>query len=189
MDDETNYTTGLAHLILCGTSGWAIKNTSFEDNPFALGAFTFLLGHGLLGLYKYTHPDVTSSVKNLYSKSLFLSKIVPLPVLNADILIMYKQPNEIVYLHPGSAILQTTIRCISSKYSNILTDLLVLGNLGTLGYRGYVNENYWAIGLTNLILMNHFILDLVADRYSVPKVDLYTIGLSFFNIFAVNCFR
>lgn len=183
----TNYTTGVAHALLCGASGWAIHKTSFEKSPFAYGTFAFLLGHGLLGILKHTHPGVLKYVKCAYSYSTIISTIAPISLLNTQLYIDYKQPDEFIYTHPVSIIVPVLGECLLPATNDKILDVIMVGNLCSLGYISTIKENYWAIGLTILLTLNHFILGRIGNYFNVPKTDLVTIGLGFFVIFAVNC--
>ena len=53
---EHNYTASFIHLLLCGTTGYALKKTSLADRcPFT--ALSILFGHSILGVIRFGHPQ------------------------------------------------------------------------------------------------------------------------------------
>jgi hypothetical protein len=53
------------HILLCGTTGWALKIITFEAQPIAFGAFAFLLGHSLFGVLRYGHPIYANKLRRI----------------------------------------------------------------------------------------------------------------------------
>lgn len=185
---QINLTASLAHLILCGTSGWAIKNATWETWPFAFGCYTYLLGHGILGVIRYSNPYINRQIRTTYDRSMFLTRFAPIAIFNSQIYLNAGQSKELVYW--GAAIttfIPILTSFISGNFNNHIIKLLNFGHILSLGYISMNSENYWIFGLVALSLLNFFGLEKLADRYEVPKVDLFTVGLCFFTIFTVNC--
>ncbi|XP_053698456.1 uncharacterized protein LOC128745407 [Sabethes cyaneus] len=211
---QPSLTTCLAHLILAGVTGWSLKHlpsgsaptlnsttattitTLPTDStvPFVLMLLIFLLSHSLLGLFRYSHPDPQKGLRKVYELSALLATVCPLPLLNIQLYLKY-QPNESELLLYGYLLISVLVPVLAGlMYSELsqrhkseyVTTAAVLVNLAALVWVSFVNENYWGIGLAVSCGMKHFTLARLADRYSVPFVDLYTYGLGFFEIFAVN---
>lgn len=186
---DTNYGTGLAHLALCVTSGRAIHELgTLDESPIAFGCFAFLLGHSLLGIIRFTHPHVLHLVERAYRHSLLLAQISPLALITTQLSIDVSEPIHYAYIHAATAIFPTACEILlPEEHNEKALDLVMLGNIGSLGYLAATRERYWAMGLAVLSALNHFSCTLIAEQFEVPKIDLITYGLGFFTIFAVNC--
>lgn len=182
-----NYATGLAHIALSGISGWAIHETTLDKSPVAFGCFAFLLGHSLLGVIRYTHPHVVHLVESTYKHSLVLAQISPLALITTQLSLDVNEPAHYAYIHAASALLPTICEIALPEQNEKALDLVMLANIGSLGYLAATKERYWAMGLSVLSAINHFSCKFVAEHFEVPKIDLITYGLGFFTIFAVNC--
>lgn len=205
---QPSLTTCLAHLILAGVTGWSLKHLPSSEGtanltinspadsavPFMLILLIFLLSHSLLGIFRYSHPEPHKNLRKLYELSALLATICPLPLLNTQLYLKY-QLNESQLLIYGYLLTSVLVPFLAgSIYSELsqrhkseyVTTAMTLINLAVLGWVSLTNENYWGIGLAVSCGMKHFTLPRLADRYSVPFVDLYTYGLGFFEIFAVN---
>lgn len=186
-----NYTTGLAHIILAGTSGWAIHAITYKQNPIAFSCFVYLMGHGLLGILSHTHPHVSIYVKKLYYRSFSIAQTLPLALINIQMYHNLRQPSEYITciaLSAAAPILWDIILPAQTNRDNssILSDIIQITNSASLGYISTQFEKYWAFGLAILCGFNHFAFKILADKFNVPNVDLHTIGLGFLTIFAVN---
>lgn len=184
---QINLTASLAHLILCGTSGWAIKNSSWEFYPFAFSCYAYLLGHGVLGLIRYSNPYINRQIRSTYDRSTFLTRFAPVAIFNSQIYLNAGQPKEFVYWGAATVFIPILTSFISGNFNNHIINLLNMGHILSLGFISMNSENYWIFGLVSLNLINFFGLEKLADRYDVPKVDLFTVGLCFFTIFTINC--
>ncbi|XP_055543593.1 uncharacterized protein LOC129729132 [Wyeomyia smithii] len=206
---QPSLTSCLAHLILAGVTGWSLKHLPSSgsaaptinsalpaDNtiPFMLILLIFLLSHSLLGMFRYSHPDPPQNLRKLYELSALLATVCPLPLLNTQLYLKY-QTNESQLLVYGYLLTSILVPFLAGSFyselsqrhkSEYVTTATALVNLATLVWLSFVNENYWGIGLAVSCGMKHFSLPGLAARYSVPFVDLYTYGLGFFEIFAVN---
>lgn len=198
--------TCLAYLILAGVTGWSLKHlpNGFEHShsassddpvPLMLILLVFLLGHSLLGIFRHSHPDPQKKLRKLYDLSVMLAMVLPLPLLNTQLYLKYELGNE-TNLIPYSYLLLSVLvpffaGCVYSDLSlrhkgeYVVTAVAII-NLTVLTWISFSNENFWGIGLAISYGMKHFALPRLADRYSVPFVDLYTYGLGFFEIFAIN---
>ncbi|XP_065090460.1 uncharacterized protein LOC135711519 [Ochlerotatus camptorhynchus] len=198
--------TCLAHLILAGVTGWSLKHlpTGFEHSrsassddpvPLMLILLVFLLGHSLLGIFRHSHPEPQKNLRKLYDLSVLLAMVLPLPLLNTQLYLKYELGDG-SHLTPCSYLLISVLvpflaGCFYSELSQrhkgeyVVTSVAII-NLTILTWISFCNENFWGIGLAMSYGMKHFALPRLADLYSVPFVDLYTYGLGFFEIFAVN---
>lgn len=202
--------TCLAHLILAGVTGWSLKHlpTCYEHNHSPTGGgdgdsislmlvlLVFLLGHSLLGIFRHSHPEPHKNLRKLYDLSVLLAMVLPLPLLNTQLYLKYQLGGGGSHLTPYSylvisALLPFLAGCLYSELSQRhksqhVTTAVALVNLTVLLWISFCNENFWGIGLALSYGMKHFALPRLADRYSVPFVDLHTYGLGFFEIFAIN---
>lgn len=182
------YTPTIISLILSGTSAFAIKNTSFESNPLVLGGFSLLLSHGLLGVFLYGHPKHSSlhRLHRIYSLSTLFVTATPLALLNTELCLKYNINYQTSYGHLFSSIIPILMNAFTPRNHEKILDLIMLGNIASLGYLSILYDNYWMIGLTFICGINHFVLNRLADVYDVQKANLTTIGFSLFNIMALN---
>lgn len=186
-----NYGTGLAHLVLCGASGWALHETNMDGAPVAYGCFAFLLTHGLMGILHHTHPHLNcrNILSDVYRHSKLLSQICPLALITTQLSLDVGIAPEYAYIHAATALLPTICEIAMPDQNEHALDIVVLGNVGALGYLAATRDRYWAIGLAVLSTINHFGCRAMSDRFDVPRTDLITFGMGFFTVFAVNCLR
>ncbi|XP_055585065.1 uncharacterized protein LOC129737922 [Uranotaenia lowii] len=202
---QSSIPTCLAHLILAGVTGWSLKqiptNTSITGNnidtssPFMSILFVFLLLHSLLGIFRHSHPEPHKNLRKLYELSVLLAVVLPVPLLNVQLYYKYYL-SDAVHLLVNGYLLGTVFVpfLIGFIYSELsrrhisdrATSVAAVINLIVLLWLSLGNENYWGVGLCVSYAMKHFALPQLANRYSVPFIDLYTYGLGFFEIFAVN---
>lgn len=188
MDNGTqNYATGLAHIALCGATGWALHAIDYEKSPFAYGCFAFLLGHGLLGVLRHTHPHVLKHVEQIYRYTRLLVQTTPIALITTQLSLNLNEPIEYAYAHAATAFLPTICELALPEHNDHAVDVVMLGNVASLSYLAVMNEKYWAMGLAVLSTLNHFCYKPISERYDVPKTDLLIYGLGFFTVFAVNC--
>lgn len=71
----TDIIRSLPHLVLCGTSGWALSRLGFDKYPFIYASTGFLLAHGILGTIRNTY--YASWMDEAYSQSRILATTLP----------------------------------------------------------------------------------------------------------------
>lgn len=175
----------LAYLILCGTSGWALRCTSVEA-PWTIGTFSFLLGHGLIGVIRFGHPESSKKIAKLYSKTLYIAEYLPIPLINVEFYLREGMGEHLAYAHLTCAVIPLITHFVMDKPDRVV-DVIIVGNVATLIYLSVTREKYWLGALAALALINQFGIKYLSKKFSVPKFELSAIGLSFFNIFAVQC--
>ncbi|XP_055642540.1 uncharacterized protein LOC129779209 isoform X2 [Toxorhynchites rutilus septentrionalis] len=193
--------TCLAHMILAGVTGWSLKYlpssshaTGDASAPYIFVLLVFLLMHSLLGIFRFSHPEPHKNLRTLYELSALLALACPLPLLNAQLCIKYQFYGSQLVVHIfllcsvlGPFLAGWLYSALSQRHkSYYVSTVAVVLNLGVLAWASFNNENVWGVGLVVSYGMKHFALPWLTDRYSVPFVDLYTYGLGFFEIFAVN---
>lgn len=181
-----NYATGLAHLTLTGITGWALHDISMDATPVAFGCFAFLLAHGLLGVLHHTHPHAQEYTSVLYRHTSLLSQICPLALITTQLSLDVSIAPEYAYIHAATAFIPTLCEIAMPDQNERALDIIMLGNVGSLGYLAATRDRYWAIGLAVLSAINHFGYRPICDRFDVPRTDLVTFGLGFFVLFAVH---
>lgn len=180
----------VAYLLLSGTSGWALKQVSPTSCTYALGTFSFLLGHSLLGFLHSTHPDPGKIIKKILRQTTLLAEIAPLALLNAEFYLLTGFAKEYAYAHLATVLLPIAAQFAIEEHTNSVVDVAVFGNLGSMIYLQVVKETgVWTGGLIALTALNHFVFKQLSRRYEIPKSEIVTIGLSFFTVFAVNCLK
>lgn len=185
-----NYATGFGHLALCGVSGWAIHQIHFDQSPLSLCCFTFLIGHSLLGVLRFTHPTVSGCITKSYHITTLLAQTLPLLLVTTQLCINVRLFTfmEYIYVQILFALLPTVCDLSNQhRYRDYILNAIVLVNAALLGYTGIYTEKFWSIGLALLSVLNHFSMKHICGWYNVPRTDLVVVGLSFFTVFAVNC--
>lgn len=182
-----NYTTGLAHIILAATSGWAIHATTYKREPFAFSCFVYLMAHSVLGVICHTHPNVSIYIEKLYNQSFVFAKTLPLALINIQMQQKYRQSSDYVYCIALSASIPAILNLIlPTSNSAYVTNVIQLANVASVAYMGATFNKCWMSGMAFLAGINHFAFKMVAAKFNVPKVDLHTVGLGFLVVFAVN---
>lgn len=186
--NNINYGTGLGHLALCGVSGWAIHEMHFEQSPLSLCCFTFMIGHSLLGVLRFTHPSVSECIVKTYHITTLLAQTLPLLLVTTQLCINVRLFLKYIYIQIIFALLPTIWDLTNHQRCRDYTlNGIVIINALLLVYTGVHTEKFWSPGLAILSVLNHFSLKHICSWYSVPRTDLYIVGLAFFAIFAVNC--
>lgn len=181
-----NFSTGLAHIILAGTSGWAIHETACKKQPVAFGCFAYLLGHGLLGVLSHTHPNVSVYIEKLYNQSFKFAQTLPLALINIQMHQKYQQPDNYIYaiaVSTAPPIISDLI--LPTPNSEYVNDVIQLANAASLGYLGATFKKYWMSGMAAFAGINHLVVKIVPVKFHVPKVDLHTMGLGVLVILAL----
>ncbi|XP_037030542.1 uncharacterized protein LOC119070354 [Bradysia coprophila] len=188
--NNINYATGFGHLALCAVSGWAIHQMHFDQSPLSLCCFTFLIGHSLLGVLRFTHPSVSECITKGYHITTVLAQTLPLLLVTTQLCINARlfMFMEYIYVQILFALLPTVCDLSNKhRYRDYTLNTIVMVNAALLGYTGIYTEKFWSTGLAVLSVLNHFSMKHICGWYNVPRTDLVVVGLSFFTVFAVNC--
>uniref|UniRef100_A0A2M4BYW6 Uncharacterized protein n=1 Tax=Anopheles marajoara TaxID=58244 RepID=A0A2M4BYW6_9DIPT len=202
--------TCFAHFLLAAVTGWALKHTpAAYGAPFASGMLLFLLAHSLVGILRFAHPQPHQRLRQLYERSLLLSKVCGLPLLNTQLYLYHLQSSGVEgfgvtgpashtllryafgYGFLLSAAIAFLVGCAFSELAqrhlvdHVATAMLLINGVALCGI-ATITLNYWAIGLVLSSVGKHFVLHRLVERFSVPFIDLHTYGLIFYEIFAVN---
>lgn len=176
----------VAYFLLTGTSGWALKQVSASGSPYAIGTFSFLLGHSILGFIHATHPDAGETVKAIVQQTTILAELAPLALMNAELYFLTGYSKEYEYAHVATAVIPFVAEFASEENTATVLDVAILANLASMLYLQISNETgVWMGGLFALTALNHFLFKQVAAKYEVPRVEIVTIGLSFFAVFSI----
>lgn len=185
-----NYGTGMAHIILAGTSGWAIHATTYKREPIAFGCFVYVMGHSLLGVLSHTHPNVSDYIRTLYNQSFMFTQTLPLALINIQLHQNYRQPLEYIHWIALSATIPPICDLILPTSNSVyVSDVIQLANVASIGYLGATFKKYWISGMALLAGINHFVVKYGSGKFHVKKVDLHTVGLGFLIIFAVKSIK
>ena len=145
------------------------------------------MGHSLLGVLRHTHPHVLENVDTLYRHTKLIAAATPIALITTQLSLDLNQPFEFAYAHAATALVPAICEVALPEQNDRALDIVIVGNVASLGYLAAMNEKYWAMGLSFLSALNHFSYKPICEHFDVPKIDLFTYGLGFFTIFAVNC--
>lgn len=160
----------------------------FEQSPLTLCCFTFMIGHSLLGVLRFTHPSVSDCIMKTYNTTTLLAQTLPLLLVTTQLCVNVRLFLKYIYIQLIFALLPTVCDLSNQhRYRDYSLNTIVLVNALLLGYTGIYTEKFWSTGLAVLSVLNHFSVKLLCGRYNVPRTDLLIVGLAFFTVFAVNC--
>lgn len=179
--------SSISHLLLAGTSGWALKHLSPEF-PIAFTSFTLLIGHGILGIIKFTSVEQNTIIRNLYSQTTLLVECLPIPLLNAELYLAAGYNEGYVWSHVFCSMIPVVSQCFVEESTNsIVSDLVLVGNLASMMYFCLMHDpGTWTGGLVMMVALNKFVFEKVAGRYDVPRTDFSSVGLAFYTMFALG---
>lgn len=182
----TRYSTAFAHLVSAGASIWAFRAAGISN--FSLGSFGIFLLNSAIGIVTFGNPEFGSKLKGIYGHTLFLSKCFGLPFITTQMCLNYGIQKEIAYLHLGFTTLPIIAHLIEDRSKKNLLDAVIFSNLMSVAYFSYVKANYYGIAMLVSYSVNHFMFgtDGTAFDTSIPSLDLFMYGLSFFNFFAIK---
>lgn len=179
--------SSISHLLLAGTAGFALKNLS-SDFPIAFTSFTLLIGHGILGIIKFTSIEQSNFIRSFYSQTTLLVECLPIPLLNAELFLAAGYNERFVWSHVFSAMIPIVTQCFMEENMNsIITNLVLVGNLTSLMYFCLMHDpGTWSGGLVMMTALNKFVFERVAGNYDVPRCDFSSVGLAFYSMFALG---
>lgn len=179
--------SSISHLLLAGTSGWALKHLSSEF-PITFTSFTILFGHGVLGIIKFTSVEQGAILRNLYSQTTLLVDSLPIPLLNAELFLTAGYNEGFVWSHVFSSMIPLFTQCFLKESTNsIVTDLVLVGNLASMMYFCVMHDpGTWTGGLVMMAALNRFVFEKVAGKFDVPRSDFSSVGLAFYTMFALG---
>uniref|UniRef100_A0A182VV59 Uncharacterized protein n=1 Tax=Anopheles minimus TaxID=112268 RepID=A0A182VV59_9DIPT len=208
MSQFSSIATCFGHIVLAAVTGWSLKflpsPITTPNVPFVWIMLWCLMAYSMLGIVRYSHPQPGKVLRFLYDHTALLAKVCPLPFLNAHLYLQseqtlncfgdsFMQPfqNELGYTFLLSALVAYGLCNVFSDLSRrhigeyVSTGVLLLNAFG-LCLVSCATDNYWAMGLVVSCVSKHFLLPVLAERYRMPHALLYTYGLNFYEIFAVN---
>uniref|UniRef100_A0A182KGM4 Uncharacterized protein n=1 Tax=Anopheles christyi TaxID=43041 RepID=A0A182KGM4_9DIPT len=202
MSQISSIATCFGHVVLAAVTGWSLK---YLPSPTGTGVpavwlmLWCLLTYSVLGIVRFSHPQPGKLLRMLYDQAALLAKVCPLPLLNTQ---LYLEPEPTLhfalpyrtvlgYAFPLSALVAygvcNALRDLNRRHLGEYTATgVLLVNAAGLSLVACSTDNYWAMGLVVSFVSKHFLLPVLAERYRIPSALLYTYGLSFYEIFAVN---
>lgn len=207
MSQFSSIATCFGHVVLAAVTGWSLKylpSPNLASVPYVWIMLWCLMAYSMLGIIRFSHPQPGKLLRLLYDHTSLLAKVCPLPFLNAQLYLQpeqtlhgigesYMQPyhNGLGYTFLLSAVVAYVVCNIFSELNrrhigeHVSTGVLLLNAIG-LSLVACSSDNFWAMGLVVSCVSKHFLLPVLAERYRMPHALLYTYGLSFYEIFAVN---
>uniref|UniRef100_A0A8W7Q004 Uncharacterized protein n=2 Tax=Anopheles coluzzii TaxID=1518534 RepID=A0A8W7Q004_ANOCL len=204
MSQLSSIATCFGHVVLAAVTGWSLKYlpgpTGAPGGPPAVWLMLWcLLAYSALGIVRYSHPQPGKALRLLYDQAALVARVGPLPLLNAQ---LYLEPEQTLgpalpyrtalgYALPLTALVAygvcNVLRDLNRRHigEHTATGVLLLNAAG-LTLVASSTDNYWALGLVVSYVSKHFLLPVLAERYRIPPALLYTYGLCFYEIFAVN---
>lgn len=165
----------------------------------ANGLFVFLTLHGALGVLRYGHPQLclNGGFRKIYEVSFILLRILPSTLITAQIYGFYSRHRQLGVLEQQDSLLfkyDLSVVILGCVVVSILNELwrsfnfvkllILVANVAVLGLLGALDESYWTIFLGVQILICNVGLDWISSRFEIGFLEMFTIGLCFFNLFA-----
>ncbi|CAD7090300.1 unnamed protein product [Hermetia illucens] len=181
---DFNICTTAAHLILFGTSAWALNQISIFQHPWAKISFSLTMGHGLLGVVLHVWsrqnlvapPDIRFA--KIYWRSSLMVKSIPLLCFNLEILGI-KMFNTLYTVLP----ILTQIRWKrEEKHWNCFNVLNIL----VLLYLSAAKGDAWVSGSTAIGTMVHFISTRHFAFSNMKPDNVTAIGISILNLLGLQ---
>lgn len=211
---DHSYWATLCHLIFTATSGWCwrhsatdleaqLKEVTHEDAPaftISTGTFVFHTLHGLLGILRFGHPQLcmNGGFRKIYGVSFSLLRVLPCVLMSTEIYGFYWNRlghGDLQHLS-GSILFRYNLNyflygCLLVticnelwKSVNWIKMVIVVPNILLLIMLGLLDESYWTVFLGVQVVFCNFLSDYVSRRFEISFLELFLIGMCFFNVFA-----
>lgn len=185
--ENVQFGSGLAHLILTGAAGNAISLISYDEQPYAYIAACTLFTHGMFGILVKTHSALSwhHHLKPMYEWINLTSKSMLLPLINCEMGKKTMEDDIYMYAHVASGLapLVYGIGCSTFGYgltarTERILDIVVLGNVCTLGYSGTKQKSSLALTAAFWQMFSQFIPVVFEQKIDTKKFDIETYGLT-----------
>lgn len=168
----------------------------------ATGLYVYLTLHGALGILRFGHPQLCMHFRKIYEISFMLLRVVPGILITAQIYGFYwgrMESGELLELRKGviGGLLFTynlSYIILGSIGVAVLNELyksfdcvklvIIVGGIVLLILIGSLDEAYWTVFLGVQVVVCNFGLEIASSRYEISFLEMFMIGMSFFNIFA-----
>lgn len=167
----------------------------------ATGLYMYLTLHGVLGVLRFGHPQLcmNGGFRKIYEVSFGLLRVLPCILITAQIYGFYWKRLEMGELDKFQGGLLFTYNLnyfiLASLGLAIVNELwkscdcvkllIIVANVVLLILIGSLDESYWTIFLGVQIVFCNFGLELISSRFEISFfLEMFLIGMSFFNIFA-----
>lgn len=170
----------------------------------ATGLYVYLTLHGALGILRFGHPQLCMNrgFRKIYEISFMLLRVVPGILITAQIYGFYwarMESGELLELRKGviGGLLFTynlSYIILGSIGVAVLNELyqsfdyvklvIIVGGIVLLTLIGSLDEAYWTVFLGVQVVVCNFGLEIASSRYEISFLEMFMIGMSFFNIFA-----
>lgn len=178
----------------------------FSNHPpaflIATGLYVFLTIHGALGILRFGHPQLclNRAFRKIYEVSFSLIRIVPCILITTQIYGFYWRHLDQLELTRNGVLSDLLFRynlniflagCLALALLNELWSsldsvklLIIVANVFLLALIGAQDECYWTIFLAVQVLFCNFGLQELSGRFEMSFLEIFMIGMCFFNIFA-----
>lgn len=167
--------------------------------------YTYLTLHGAVGVLRFGHPQLclNRGFRKIYEISFALLRVVPGILITAQIYGFHQSRVEsggaLVHFRSGLLgdalfhynLFYLIVGCLVVVVSNELWKsfnciklLIIVVDVVLLTMLGSLDEMYWTIFLGVQVLFCNFGLDVISSRFGISFLEVFMIGMSFFNVFS-----
>lgn len=184
---------------LNGIIGGVAPSPSPSAFLIANGLFVFLTLHSALGVLRFGHPQLcmNGGFRKIYEVSFILLRILPSTLITAQIYGFYSRHRQLGVLVEQDSLLfnyDLSLAILGCVLVSILNELwrsfsfiklsVLFADVFVLALLGALDESYWTIFLGVQILFCNVGLDWISRRFEIGFLEMFTLGLCFFNVFA-----
>ena len=179
-----------ADLLLCGTSGYIIAQLSYDNDPIMYSTYTYLLCHGLLGVLRHGHVEIShDEVTKVHNTSEIISFVTPLSLFTADYYLKHGYDELIASCHVGAAVVTVACELGNPDMSTNLLNLVVLGNAISLGFCGLMHDNYMVVTVAAVSGAFYFGSRRIAEQVGTEGHEIETLSLTAFCILTYEALK
>lgn len=189
---ETHYSTAFTHILLAGSTLWALKstfNTTEYPYKWIYGTFVPLLVLSILGIFRFGNPQYGYKLRTLYNNILFLSSTLCFPCMAIELHFYYGYDGNFALMNIVAAVFPIVCHYASKKPNEYMSDMSLIISLLFVCYIGYVARNYYALAAALCYAGNFFVIGTCGTFADMPAVELFTVGLCFFNWFTARAVK
>lgn len=188
---EPRMSTAICHLLLAGSSAWTCRTLHNAGQiQWAYGTLGLYFAKSIVGVLRYgSHRGY--KIASWYNIIEAWSIAMGLPFLASDLYLLLHYNHNLSFIHAVLGLVMSCGVIFGSLVFNIggyslilkcLSIILIGSHLSVIAV-GFVNRNYWAVAGTFSYYVNLFSIKQHGTIGRAPSIDLYTIGLCFFNYF------
>ncbi|KAK7793730.1 hypothetical protein R5R35_007881 [Gryllus longicercus] len=181
---EPRMSTAICHLLLAGSSAWTCRTLHNAGQiQWAYGTLGLYFAKSVVGILRYGNR-YGYEIASLYNFVEMWSIAIGIPFIASDLYFLLHYSYSLSIFHAFLGFVLVAGIVIGTHYMILsYLSLILIGSLLSVVVVGFLNENYWAMAGALSYSVNLYGIKHHGTIGRVPSVDLYTVGLCFFNYF------